>query len=186
MKSGVKSVGLANFVNEKGNTDYDFSPPNKFVGAENNNLQCANGNYGTKCKVIQVSKNKKLEVFRQIEHTTTTLNDEHAEVNKGMNKKGTTVIEKLEEKSGKRQRRAENKQDGNVQSRHHSKGSKSAKFLNDAQKIIMKSSENRFKTPKGCLSGSMRLENNFFPNWEQIHFFLQKKIKLFLSRNVTQ
>ena len=39
MKSGVKSVGLANFVNKKGNTDYDFSLPNKFVGAENNNLQ---------------------------------------------------------------------------------------------------------------------------------------------------
>ena len=31
----------------------------------------------------------------------------------------------------------------------------------------MKSSENSFETPKGCLSCSIRLGNNLFPNWEQ-------------------
>ena len=35
MKSGVKSGDLAKFVLKKRNTDYDFPPPNKFLGTEN-------------------------------------------------------------------------------------------------------------------------------------------------------
>ena len=40
----------------------------------------------------------------------------------------------------------------------------------------MKSSKNRFKTPKGCLSCSISLGNRFSPNWKQkqTHFFETK------------
>ena len=49
--------------------------------------------------------------------------------------------------------------------------SKSAKFLKHAQDVFMKSSENSFETPKGCLSCSIRLGKHLFSNWEQKKHF---------------
>ena len=43
----------------------------------------------------------------------------------------------------------------------------------------MKSSENSFETPKGCLSSSVRLGNHFFPNSKQKKTFFLKKVQIF-------
>ena len=61
-------------------------------------------------------------------------------------------------------------------------GSKSAKKLKYAQGVFMKSSENSFETPKGCLSCLIRLGNHFLQVGTKK--FLRKNFGIFLSENV--